>query len=740
MTISYNGSTLRLTGGSSGSRLGPANLIADAAAFSSGTSYVVNAITKYDYYGFGSDQLWACTVAGAGAFSPSNWTLLVSKGGSRRTLDIRSHVVIAGYYDDTGWVYDLATGKSLSTGSGVNWTSGFVDNQVRAVGFFVIYDHSWNPLSGGGSSDSVTWTYCTFKKASALPRDIVIQNTAIPGTITGLVIDGTASHGDNNIIVAGPNLAIRDIALYRCNLTVSPSAGLSGINHRGLQEVGVENKIGNPVPNTPLTGYTPNIPANNSSGIGLIYRGANQVFQDINVPNGFSFAAQLKAYYVGMSATFTRTATITAKLGSSLLSGVAVNAINASNGSASFSGATNGSGVFSAVSTVYAGNRTTAPNAYIALENVTDYRQKSVLFRREDLKESMYLADMASSALVITQFFEADPHWTSSQASASIYSANAGTKTVTITASSTADALYDWLKWWLAQSAQMASLRTSPFSGAGAVLNLSDWSVVVSEGTFSAGAKFSTLSCASVTGSISMIYTDPAGTHVTVFAPSLPSGARVQVYNTTDSTEVYNGVPSGAGLSLPVTWTADKTLRLRAAKIGKLPLEATGVLSSGGLAFLSAMADDTVYTANAVDGSTVTEFAPDPPNLQVDITDGDGLTTPQRLYAWMQYYLTTSAGVASGFFGGLTATDTANYAIDPARVDLKLDNQSASPVLIVGGYLYRTDGTTVIAATSGSIQMDPGRAYTAPGSAAITVPAGERVITMQPGGGWVAHG
>lgn len=238
----------------------------------------------------------------------------------------------------------------------------------------------------------------------------------------------------------------------------------------------------------------------------------------------------------------------------------------------------------------------------------------------------------------------------------------------------------------------------------------------------------------------SFAWTDAAGTHVTVSAPSLPSGARVQAYNVTDSAEIYNGVLPGAGLSLPVTWIADKTIRLRATKIGKLPLEATGVLSPSGLTFLSAMSDDAVYAANAIDGSTVTEFAPDPPNLQVDITDGDGLTTPQRLYAWMQHYLTTGSGVASGFFGGLTAADAANYAIDPARVDLKLDNRSASPVLIVGGYLYRTDGTTVIAATSGSIQMDPGRAYTAPGSAAITVPAGERVITMQPGGGWVAHG
>jgi hypothetical protein len=44
---------------------------------------------------------------------------------------------------------------------------------------------------------------------------------------------------------------------------------------------------------------------------------------------------------------------------------------------------------------------------------------------------------------------------------------------------------------------------------------------------------------------------------------------------------------------------------------------------------------------------------------------------------------------------------------------LKLDNRSANPVIINGGYLSRDDGTTVIATGSGSIQMDPLKAYLA---------------------------
>lgn len=214
-------------------------------------------------------------------------------------------------------------------------------------------------------------------------------------------------------------------------------------------------------------------------------------------------------------------------------------------------------------------------------------------------------------------------------------------------------------------------------------------------------------------GVINGVYTDATGQHVTISAPALVAGSRVQLYDLTAGTELYNGVLAGTGLLLPVTWAADHTIRLRAEHADKLALQTVGVLSSSGLTYLDVQADDTVYTGNAIDGSTCTEFSADGPNVQVDISDPDGVTSVQRLYAWAQWYQTTAAGIASDFFGAVQAIDAATYVIDQALADIHLDNVQATPVRVVGGYLARKDGSTVIATGSGSIQMDPGKAYVA---------------------------
>jgi hypothetical protein len=118
--------------------------------------------------------------------------------------------------------------------------------------------------------------------------------------------------------------------------------------------------------------------------------------------------------------------------------------------------------------------------------------------------------------------------------------------------------------------------------------------------------------------------------------------------------------------------------------------------------------------ANGIDGSTVTEFTPDYPNVQIDVSDPDGVTTVQRIYAWLRYTETTLSGIDL-WFDVVTPTDEVNYLIDSAKINLKIDNTSASPVTISGGRIYRSDGATIISATSGSVQMDPNRVYSVTG-------------------------
>lgn len=198
------------------------------------------------------------------------------------------------------------------------------------------------------------------------------------------------------------------------------------------------------------------------------------------------------------------------------------------------------------------------------------------------------------------------------------------------------------------------------------------------------------------------------------------AGSRLQIYNVTTATEVYNDVVAGTSYSATYNeggdFTSGDTVRIRLAYVSgvtaKECYEANAVAGASGWSALVSQVDDSVYNANAIDGSTVTEFSADYPNVQVDIADGDGETTIQRLYAWYKYNETTSQGI-SDLFCGLTADDEFNYVVATSILNLTLDNTSASPVKVSGAYIRRDDDATIIAATSNSIQLDPSKAYIA---------------------------
>jgi hypothetical protein len=212
------------------------------------------------------------------------------------------------------------------------------------------------------------------------------------------------------------------------------------------------------------------------------------------------------------------------------------------------------------------------------------------------------------------------------------------------------------------------------------------------------------------------LYTDASSSFVPVEVTGLIVGSRIQLYNVTDAVVMDNVVVTGTTYYKLFTYTSNKTLRLRVVNvIGTTAynnIETTGVFSSIGATFLVSPTSDTVYNNIGLDGSTVTEFSADYPNVQVDINDGDGVTTIQRMYSWYRYNEMSSSGVAN-FFDGLMADDSANFKIDVSIINLLLDSVGAIPVMVGGGRIYRSDGTTVIEATSNSIQLDPAKAYIA---------------------------
>ncbi|MBA3622955.1 MAG: hypothetical protein H0W48_00495 [Methylibium sp.] len=292
---------------------------------------------------------------------------------------------------------------------------------------------------------------------------------------------------------------------------------------------------------------------------------------------------------------------------------------------------------------------------------------------------------------------------------------NTGTSTVTISANRTVQEVYNHLAWWLAEITNHGTSRFASLSNG--VLDLSAWDLVVDTGVTLTGKVTTTGTVTRTgTGTITGGYTYSGGAFVPLSITGLVSGARIQVYNTTDSIERVNAVASGTTYSALLPYTADKTMRLRVAYVsgatGKLPVELVSTLSADGVSFLVSTVDDTVYNDIGINGSTVTEYLADFPNVEVDVNDPDGTTTVQRLYSWYANEITTEDGIAQ-FFGGLVAEDATNFRINTDIVDLRLQNVGTLATVLVGARLYRSDRSTIFIAGSAPMQADPGKAYVA---------------------------
>jgi len=330
-----------------------------------------------------------------------------------------------------------------------------------------------------------------------------------------------------------------------------------------------------------------------------------------------------------------------------------------------------------------------------------------------------------------TAYRTVDPSITVSEATALAYPVTFDhtAQTFAVTGDATARQVYEAFKASLAQTANMdvtnAQANERVYTTDGGVTFGTTYNVTVNTGCTLTGS-FTTTGTVTLAGTGAVVgrYVDNSGAHVSISAPALVSGSRVQLYNVTDSAELYNDVLSGTGLVLPTTWMADKTIRLRADHSSKVALEVLGILSSIGLSFLDTQIDDTAYTNAGIDGSTVTEFAADNVDIQAEVTDSDNVTTWQRLYAWWQHYQTTSAGVASPLFGRFRSSDGANFYLDRSGgANVTIRNNKTDPLRFTGGYLQTSDGSIPFDLTGGNIFPDYGKVYVPPSYAADTAAA-----------------
>jgi hypothetical protein len=227
-----------------------------------------------------------------------------------------------------------------------------------------------------------------------------------------------------------------------------------------------------------------------------------------------------------------------------------------------------------------------------------------------------------------------------------------------------------------------------------------------------------TLNSTSYTGSI----TDSSGTRsFGVYSVSnLVVGSRVQVYNVTQSFEVFNGVVNSTSLNRGfITEMAEgDSIRVRityqSGVVAKQPQEFFVTCRFPSWEVSANQVDALEYNAFGVDGSSITEFALDLDNgnIEVDVTDLDGITQIQRIGSWYYAELMSSDGI-SNLFEAFVWLSANQIAIDQSKVDLKIDNRRNEPLVLTGGRLYRLDGSTIISSTSNSVQIDFSPVYIA---------------------------
>ncbi len=238
------------------------------------------------------------------------------------------------------------------------------------------------------------------------------------------------------------------------------------------------------------------------------------------------------------------------------------------------------------------------------------------------------------------------------------------------------------------------------------------------------------------TTSITAADCDTAGAPVWVSAPAIYQSAavnsisttmRLQIYDLTSSTELYNGVPGATSFTWtdPLPAAASREIRLRVMETNLTPgapivmidqpIGTCGVTEgTEAIAFTVVEEEDAVYTSNNVDGSTITGITITDSSLRLEIDSGTVTTVGgedvvlvelKDLYAYETYWLSTEAGIRDEA-RFIDAVDPANYLF----TDFKIRNDTAYPVGIVGGYARdaATDSSlSLVDYTGGNIHFLP---------------------------------
>jgi hypothetical protein len=163
----------------------------------------------------------------------------------------------------------------------------------------------------------------------------------------------------------------------------------------------------------------------------------------------------------------------------------------------------------------------------------------------------------------------------------------------------------------------------------------------------------------------------------TASVTNIPNGCRLQVYNVTTDTEIYNDFVAATSwiqtYNDGTTCTSGDTIRVRVAFYNGLTanqkFQSTTIASTAGWSIDYTATACAVYATYGIDGSTVTEFSFDGVNLHVDVNDPDNLWYVSRLFAWDKYQTWNTVQGIRDFFLAITAVDAGNIKLTGVFLD-----------------------------------------------------------------------
>ena len=283
-----------------------------------------------------------------------------------------------------------------------------------------------------------------------------------------------------------------------------------------------------------------------------------------------------------------------------------------------------------------------------------------------------------------------------------------GANTLTISGSVSLSNIYDYIKALEAQATNITEAeRISSADGSNFIgdfdIVLEATAEITGSGILNIGSNTLTINAGATTTAV--IQSD-ATSFVPVTVAGIVAGSRVQIYNTTTSTEISNGVVAGTSTTVSATYTTAQTIRVRAIKVDGVNAykmyEATGTLTDTGLSITIAQEVNDVYETNAIDGSTVTECSISGTTIRIYVDDPDNATTFQRIYNWFQYYLSTEDGIADQDTTYFYAIDTTTYKCDNSFSIINQD--TTNPLAITGGNCSPESGdiTSIIDTSNGA--------------------------------------